>query len=157
MRLLGDASEALQYNRDLLQTALDQVEQGISVFDKEFRLSSWNRQFRVLLNLPTELGQVGTPLTTLAEAISGSLSTPYLSGDELTKKLLETDKSFQLTTVPSQRIIEIHTNAVPDGGVVISWTDTTDKARAASALKTANETLERRVKELKATKPQVIS
>jgi Na+/proline symporter len=34
MRLLDDASEALQYNRDLLQSALDQVRHGLSVFDK---------------------------------------------------------------------------------------------------------------------------
>src|SRR4030095_12293447 len=35
LRLLDDASEALQYNRDLLQSALDQVRHGLSVFDKD--------------------------------------------------------------------------------------------------------------------------
>ena len=35
MKLLDDASAAIQYNRDLLQIALDQVGQGISVFDRE--------------------------------------------------------------------------------------------------------------------------
>jgi hypothetical protein len=33
-RLLDDATEALQHNRDLLQIALDQMEQGITVFDR---------------------------------------------------------------------------------------------------------------------------
>ena len=49
LRLLDDASEALQYNRDLLQSALDQVRHGLSVFDKDMRLICWNRQFRELL------------------------------------------------------------------------------------------------------------
>ncbi|TIV12534.1 MAG: hybrid sensor histidine kinase/response regulator, partial [Mesorhizobium sp.] len=35
-KLLDDATEALQHNRDLLQIALDQMEQGITVFDRDF-------------------------------------------------------------------------------------------------------------------------
>ena len=49
LRLLDDASEALQYNRDLLQSALDQVRHGLSVFDRDMQLICWNRQFRELL------------------------------------------------------------------------------------------------------------
>ena len=56
LRLLDDASEALQYNRDLLQSALDQVRHGLSVFDKDMRLICWNRQFRELLELAARAG-----------------------------------------------------------------------------------------------------
>src|SRR5690606_41304929 len=58
MKLLDDASIALQHNRDMLQTALDQMEEGITVFDRDFRLTCWNRQFRTLFDLPDTLGQV---------------------------------------------------------------------------------------------------
>ncbi|TIT50986.1 MAG: hybrid sensor histidine kinase/response regulator, partial [Mesorhizobium sp.] len=61
-RLLDDATEALQHNRDLLQIALDQMEQGITVFDRDFRLICWNRQYRALFDLPDEMGQVGVSL-----------------------------------------------------------------------------------------------
>ncbi|MEE9313823.1 MAG: ATP-binding protein [Rhizobiaceae bacterium] len=147
IQLLDDASEAIQYNHDLLQTALDQVEQGISVFDKDFRLSSWNRQFRVLLDIPIKLGQVGTPLTALTETISSKVASSIDAGEQLTKKLLEIDRPFQITLEPSGRIIEVLTKSVPDGGLVISWNDTTEKSIAARALQVANETLEGRVKE----------
>ena len=147
IRLLGDASEALQYNRDLLQTALDQVEQGISVFDAEFRLSSWNRQFRELLNLPADIGQVGTPLSTVCDAISAKLTGDHADPKNFIKHLLETRKTSQITMAGSGRIIEIQTNTMPNGGLVISWNDTTEKAKAARALTVANETLERRVQE----------
>ncbi len=147
IQLLGDASEALQYNRDLLQTALDQVEQGISVFDREFRLSSWNRQFRTLLDLPQELGNAGTPLATIASSI-GNRTTPSSDAvDDFTKRLLEVDQPLQITMAESGRIIEILTKTVPDGGLVISWNDMTEKVTAARDLQTANETLERRVHE----------
>ncbi|TIO37688.1 MAG: hypothetical protein E5Y00_37650, partial [Mesorhizobium sp.] len=61
-RLLDDATEALQHNRDLLQIALDQMEQGITVFDRDLRLICWNRQYRALFDLPDEMGQVGVSL-----------------------------------------------------------------------------------------------
>ena len=69
-KLIDDASAAIQYNRDLLQTALDQVAQGIAVFDRDLRLVCWNRQFRILLRLPDELSQVGTPLDAIIRQIA---------------------------------------------------------------------------------------
>jgi len=38
LRLLDDANAAIQYNREILQTALDHVRQGIAVFDKDLQL-----------------------------------------------------------------------------------------------------------------------
>ena len=147
IRLLDDASEALQYNRDLLQTALDQVEQGISVFDKDFRLSSWNRQFRVLLDLPPELGQVGMPLSVFTDTIAKNVDSTLSGTGDFTKKLLDTKGTSLIALTSSGRIIETQTNSLPDGGLVISWSDTTEKTTAARALTEANETLERRVRE----------
>ena len=45
LKLLDDANAAIQYNREILQTALDHVRQGIAVFDKDLQLICWNRQF----------------------------------------------------------------------------------------------------------------
>ena len=55
LKLLDDANAAIQYNREILQTALDHVRQGIAVFDKELQLVCWNRQFGELLDLPPSL------------------------------------------------------------------------------------------------------
>ena len=49
LKLLDDANAAIQYNREILQTALDHVRQGIAVFDKELQLICWNRQFGEIL------------------------------------------------------------------------------------------------------------
>src|SRR5215813_3621222 len=43
LKLLDDANAAIHYNREILQTALDHVRQGIAVFDKELHLICWNR------------------------------------------------------------------------------------------------------------------
>jgi signal transduction histidine kinase len=150
LKLLDDASEALQYNRDLLQSALDQVRHGLSVFDKDLRLICWNRQFRELLDLPAELGQVGIPLDRILRACAergdfGVGSVDELVADRLVK--LAVSKDTIQETLSNGRILEIRTAAMPQGGVVTTYSDITDRVAAADALARANETLERRVRE----------
>ena len=62
LKLLDDANAAIQYNREILQTALDHVRQGIAVFDKDLQLICWNRQFGEILDLPPSLLRVGIGL-----------------------------------------------------------------------------------------------
>src|ERR1700731_454456 len=62
LKLLDDANAAIHYNREILQTALDHVRQGIAVFDKDLHLVCWNRQFGEILVLPPHLTRVGTGL-----------------------------------------------------------------------------------------------
>ncbi|MGE8941138.1 PAS domain-containing hybrid sensor histidine kinase/response regulator [Leptospira interrogans] len=150
LRLLDDASEALQYNRDLLQSALDQVRHGLSVIDKDMRLICWNRQFRELLDLPPELGQVGMPLDRILRHCAergdfGEGPVSALVGDRLVRMAVRRETIQE--TLRSGRIIETRSAAMPQGGVVTTYSDITDRMSAANALARSNETLERRVRE----------
>jgi len=151
LELLDDASEAIQYNRDLLQQALDQVRQGIAAFDKDMRLICWNRQFREVLGLPPEVGQVGVPLDQIVRVMaqSGDLGpgeTESIVADRL-KRFVVTMETFQERLHHDQRVIEVRTNAMPQGGIVTSMTDITDRVAAAEALERSKAELEHRVKE----------
>ena len=46
---------------DMLQTGLDLLDQGITVFDANLCLVAWNKPFLQLLEFPDELAAVGTP------------------------------------------------------------------------------------------------
>ncbi|CUA95229.1 PAS domain-containing hybrid sensor histidine kinase/response regulator [Pannonibacter indicus] len=151
MKLLDDASEAIQYNRDLLQTALDQVRQGIAVFDRDLRLICWNRQFRDLLGLPPEYGQVGIPLDTLIRfnAERGELrgsSADAIVADRI-EKLVIRQETFQERLSITGTILEVRISPMPDGGIVTTFTDITERVLAEEALSRSHETLERRVRE----------
>jgi len=151
LKLLDDASEALQYNRDLLQSALDQVRHGLSVFDKDMRLICWNRQFRELLNLPPELGRVGASLDLILRTCAergdfGAGAVNELVADRL-MKLAVAHETFQEHFDGGRRILEIRTSPMPQGGIVTTYSDITERVEAAEALARANETLERRVRE----------
>ncbi|HEY4746912.1 MAG TPA: PAS-domain containing protein, partial [Steroidobacteraceae bacterium] len=54
LKLLDDANAAIHYNREILQTALGHVRQGIAVFNKDLHLACWNRQFGEILDLPPQ-------------------------------------------------------------------------------------------------------
>ena len=151
LKLLDDASEALRYSRDLLQSALDQVRHGLSVFDKDMKLICWNRQFRELLNLPPELASVGAPLdlmlqTCAARGDFGPGDVNKLVSDRL-MKLAIAHETFHEPLDGDRRILEIRTSPMPQGGIVTTYSDITERVEAARALERANETLERRVRE----------
>ncbi|MCB2048490.1 MAG: PAS-domain containing protein, partial [Novosphingobium sp.] len=149
IRLLDQASEALKYNRDILQSALDQMDQAVSVFDAEFKLAFWNRRFRRLLNLPAAMGQVGIALDELARYVTeaNGLAGQGVDAGELADKIVNQNEPWLLALGSSEQIVEIRTSAMPGGGVVVTWHDITDRILVAEALREANETLERRVEE----------
>lgn len=151
LKLLDDASEAIQYNRDLLQSAIDEVGQGLAVFDRDLRLICWNRYYRDLLDLPSELARVGVPLDRIIRhsATRGDLgpgSAEALISDRV-NRLVVTMETFQERFADGRRTVEIRTNPMPQGGIVTTITDITERVEATAALARANETLERRVRE----------
>lgn len=151
IQLLDDATEALQYNRDLLQTALDQVAQGICVFDGDFRLICWNRQFREHLDLPTSYGQVGTTLSAIVQHLADSGEFGDENRDtrrqDLLTRLISGEETFSVKLMRSEMVLEVRTSKMPTGGLVATFSDITERVMAEQALAMANENLERRVRE----------
>lgn len=145
--LLDQASEALQYNQDMLQTALSQMDQGIAVFDNANNLIIWNRRFRQLLDLPEATGQVGFPLADIVAILAKRGDIRKEDEKGLIANFLTLDKPFLLELANGERILEVRTNAMPDKGIVTTYTDITQRVAADMALKQANETLELRVAE----------
>jgi PAS domain-containing protein len=92
--LLDQASEALQYNQDMLQTALSQMDQGIAVFDSSNHLTIWNRRFRQLLDLPETSGQVGFPLADIVAILSQRGDIPVADVSQTVRHFLTLDKPF---------------------------------------------------------------
>jgi Na+/proline symporter/signal transduction histidine kinase/CheY-like chemotaxis protein len=152
LQLLDVASEALHYNRDLLQSALDQVRHGLGVFDRDLRLICLNRQFGELLELPPGLAQIGVPM---AEIVRYSAMRGDFGGGPV--EHLIADRMYRLTATRETlnervisgvgRILEIRTAAMPSGGLVATYSDITERVMAANTLATTNEILERRVAE----------
>jgi Na+/proline symporter/signal transduction histidine kinase/CheY-like chemotaxis protein len=151
LKLLDDANAGIQYNREILQTALDHVRQGIAVFDKDLELICWNRQFGEILDLPPNLIRVGIGLS---EILRFNGTRAKLAPEQLDRFLREQIERYLSGEEPflerfSEKgiVIEVRANRTPDGGIVTTYTDITASVEAAEALERANENLERRVHE----------
>jgi Na+/proline symporter/CheY-like chemotaxis protein len=151
LKLLDDANAAIHYNREILQTALDHVRQGIAVYDKDMRLVCWNRQFGEILDLPPELTRAGVTLEEIVRhnAEQGALGPGPV--DNLVRERLAhyvTDSEpFLKRFIDRGLVVEVRTNRMPDGGIVTTATDITPSVVSAEALERANATLEMRVRE----------
>lgn len=154
-RLLDDATEALQHNRDLLQIALDQMEQGITVFDQDLRLICWNRQYRALFELPDEMGQVGVSLDQILRFLARRGDVGEQSILSTLERLTDFGEPWSIELKTLGRTIELRSNPMPDGGLVATYADITARVEADLALKRVNETLEQRVKNRTAELTQV--
>ena len=151
MRLLDDATAAIQYNRDLLQSTLENVRQGISVFDRDLRLACWNRQFRELIDLPASLSRVGVSLEEIvrfkaARGEYGPGDIEKIVADRLDVFVGAGDSVFQWRR-PNGTVLDIRTTAMPGGGYVTTYSEVTEHVETAEQLAAANEFLERRVSE----------
>jgi Na+/proline symporter/signal transduction histidine kinase len=151
LKLLDDANAAIHYNREILQTALDHVRQGIAVYDRDLRLVCWNRRFGEILDLPPELTRVGVGLD---EIVRYSAEQGALGPGPIETLVRERLKQYVSDSEPylkrfSNRgvVVEVRTNRMPDGGIVTTATDITASVAAAEALERANATLEMRVRQ----------
>jgi Na+/proline symporter/signal transduction histidine kinase len=150
LKLLDDANAAIHYNREVLQTALDHVRQGIAVFDKELTLVCWNRQFGEIFDLPHELTRVGIALRDVLRHIGrdgeGRDDIDAFITARIAKYTSEAEP-FLERFAERGLVIEVRSNPMPGGGLVTTFTDITPSVKAAEALERANATLERRVRE----------
>src|SRR5262249_13309036 len=150
LKLLDDANAAIHYNREILQTALDHVRQGIAVFNKELQLTCWNRQFGEMLELPPQFTRIGTPLEEILRHNAGTAldaETTDALVRERVARYVSARQPFLERSVERDLVIEVRANRLPDGGIVTTFTDITPSVKAAEELERANESLERRVRE----------
>jgi Na+/proline symporter/signal transduction histidine kinase/CheY-like chemotaxis protein len=151
LKLLDDSHAALHFNREILQTALNHVRQGIAVFDADLQLICSNRQFGDILGLPPHLVQIGIPLREILEFMASITPSGFGDKDVLTERRLATyttEGEPHLERLPDRHmVVEVRANRMPGGGLVITFSDVTPSFEAAEALERANATLEKRVRD----------
>ena len=156
--LLDQTSQKLKFRQELLQSAMENLSEGVSVVDAKLRLVAWNKSYLDMFDYPDGLIHVGRPIRDVLEfnARLGRLG----QGDvnELVERRLDWLKKrsphFYERVHADGRVIEIRGNPMPGGGFVTSFTDVTERKRTEQALREserrlteAKESLEKRVAE----------
>ncbi|WP_415253382.1 PAS-domain containing protein [Thermomonas sp.] len=147
---VGEAAQALRFNQQLLEAALENMSQGISVVDAELRLVAWNRRYEDMFGFPRDLLQVGRPIADLTRWALQRMPAQHDLATALSRRIefmRQGTQHLSERVFPDGATIEIRGNPMPGGGYVATFTDVTAFRTAESELRRSNETLERRVDE----------
>ena len=134
----------------LLQSTLDNLAQGVSVFDKQLRLVAWNERFVELLELPDWLVRPGASFQDYLRYRSARGD--FGGGGEMAiairmQQIREREPAKREQKLPNGTVLEVRRDPMPGGGFVTTYTDITDRQIAAEQLREAKASLERRVAE----------
>jgi len=135
----------------LLLEGIDELDVGISVFDRDLTLIAANRHFCRMLGFPPALGQPGARLEDCfrLNAQRGEYGPGAVA--DLVRQRLDLARQFLPhcfeRTRPDGTVIEVRGHPLADGGMATIYTDITVQRQRERALKELSEELERRVDE----------
>jgi signal transduction histidine kinase len=119
----------LKRQNSLLQSTLENIGEGLSVFDSQGRLVAWNYRFRELLDLPADLA-VGATLNDILthQAIRGDFGRDEPEA-EVARRL---DLFYRDVPTTKERVmlagrtLQIRRRAMPNGAVISIYSDVTE-------------------------------
>jgi PAS domain S-box-containing protein len=145
----GEASREQFFG--LLQSGLDLLNQGLTVFNHELELVAWNQTFFSLLEFPQELARVGTPFADFMR--HNAQRGEYGPGDveQLVQERVRAARSFESHTTertrPNGKIIAVRGEPLPGKGFITVYTDVTAQREFERLLRQQNVLLEAKVQE----------
>lgn len=146
----------LENQKDLLEEILDNIDQAVALYDADRRIIAWNKHFPSAVNLSAEnflykgrsVYDIGYELAKRGVYGAGD---PHELANERVEKLWSGQGVPQIS-FGDERNFSVHSKALPDGGLVIAFSDITEQKRYEAKLLEAKETAEALNRELAFTK-----
>ncbi|HEX2592878.1 MAG TPA: CHASE3 domain-containing protein [Rhizomicrobium sp.] len=124
---LGRSEEQRTRERNILQTTLDSIRDGVVVFDASGSLAACNKTFFEFFALPDTLSEMGTPLSQFRSSIGDAGHKPFF--EYPAGGIADSPDAIQRTQV-GERALDIYRSAVPGGGMLLAAVDVTSRVRA---------------------------
>ena len=133
---LKEREHLVEQKTRLLQTTLDNMKQGIAVFDADTNLVLFNNQFLTINHYPETLAHTAIPYREFVEYAArrgdlgaGAADTLVRSQLGAIERLMQTRTGSlrQQRRLQDGRVIETIASALPTGGIVKTYEDITDR------------------------------
>lgn len=149
--MVSDARKLQSFNKELLETTVENLIQGLSVVDSELRLVAWNSRYQEMFDYPERFLYIGCPVERIYQfnAERGILTTKGISVKEEIKRRLEKMRkgsAYQAERLmPDGKVIQIDGRPIPNGGFVTTYIDVTDYREMVKQLEDTRQELEEKV------------
>ncbi len=141
-----------------LRVTFDNIVDGVAMFDLDLRLTAWNRNFQQLLQLPEDLlnerPAFDTYIRYLTERGEFGETDPETQIERLRARLGD-HFSFERTR-PDGTVMEVRHNPMPDGGIVLIFSEITERKRSEAEIRAARDAAEAAYRDLKAAQASLI-
>ncbi len=137
VRRLSNSEASLAQKSQQLDAALNNMSQGLTMFDERQQLIVCNRQYTELYNLTPEQAKPGTPFQTILDARVASGRVPEDAVGFITRSMRqarERRSSCTVSKLRDGRIVSITHQSTSDGGWVAVHQDITAQKRAEAEL-----------------------
>lgn len=136
--MFDETNRRLTFSGDLLQLAIENIDQGVALVDSDMNLVAWNSRYQQMFGIPDELVRVGTPIADLIAFNMRRGGVPPTELEEQIARRLEHMRAGRTHRLEREqydgRIMRIVGNPAPGGGYVTSYSDVTADRRAEQAL-----------------------
>jgi two-component system sensor histidine kinase/response regulator len=122
----------LARERALLRAVLDNMDEGVVVSDAGFKVVAYNQRFVDYYAVPPEVTRAADPQREMARFMvaRGALD---VQAAFRTWREGSQGATFEVSR-PDGRVLEVHSNPLPEGGFVSTYIDVTDRKRAQAEL-----------------------
>ena len=138
---IADANRRHEASNRLLEATLRHIEQGVVVYNAEMEMLAWNENYETLMAFPKGWLYKGRTLQEYLQLNEERGEYEHIEGRETDKTLFHRIKNMRAKREPApvQRLVrrrpngeyvEIIANPMPDGGLVATFTDVTEKEKA---------------------------
>ena len=143
-KIVEERTAELQRRGTELRVTFDNMANAVVMFDRDLRLTAWNRQFSTLLELPEFFFNSKPTFTEFIRYLAERGE--YGAVDvEAEVRRLTASVSEQFTferTRPDGKVLEIRHNPLPAGGTVIIYSDVTERKHYEETLTAARDQAE---------------
>jgi signal transduction histidine kinase/CheY-like chemotaxis protein len=140
-RIAGSLAELSRRETELRAT-LENMQQGVAMYDADYRLVTWNQRFREYLELPDEFLDGQRTFSDYIRYLAERGEFGKISDIEalIAQRLEPLSREHWLErTRPDGTILEIYRNPIPGGGFIAIYTDVTARRQGESLLRDEEE------------------
>ncbi len=128
-----EADERITKQAEIIQGVLDNMDPGITLFDHDMNLVSYNERFVELFDLPPDFVVENVPLMDILQHMAAHGEFSDASVDEEVAEhfaLFTSGETFRIDHArPGGLVIEIRGGPMPGGEFIASYTDITDRKK----------------------------